>query len=211
MTRIRVKGFKIFDDRHGKPRCYHRKTGHPIDLLATPLGSAGFFAECARIEALARAMDAQEPRPGTLGQLIEFHRSGDRWRDLAPRTRADYQRCLDYLAPIADTPIIRISTPLVAGIIDKAATKLGWRRANMVRTVLSEVFKTAVPRGLIERNFTDGVPQRRRPKDAPRINRPWTDDERAAVMGAAPPHLRVALALMANTGMDPSDAFRLRP
>ena len=28
MTVIRVKGFKIFDDRHGHKRCYHRKTGY---------------------------------------------------------------------------------------------------------------------------------------------------------------------------------------
>ena len=40
MTRVSVKGFKIFDDRHGKPRCYHRATRTPIDLVAAPLGSA---------------------------------------------------------------------------------------------------------------------------------------------------------------------------
>lgn len=27
MTRVRVKGFKMFTDRHGKQRCYHRHTG----------------------------------------------------------------------------------------------------------------------------------------------------------------------------------------
>ena len=53
MTHIRVKGFKIFDDRHGKTRCYHRLTGHKIDLDRAPLGSAAFFAECDKIVALA--------------------------------------------------------------------------------------------------------------------------------------------------------------
>lgn len=49
MTRIRVKGFKVFADRYGAKRCYHRATGEKIDLKKAPLGSAGFFAEVARI------------------------------------------------------------------------------------------------------------------------------------------------------------------
>ncbi|WP_158526380.1 hypothetical protein [Phaeobacter inhibens] len=32
MTIVRVKGFKIFRDWHGKMRCYHRLTGLKIDL-----------------------------------------------------------------------------------------------------------------------------------------------------------------------------------
>jgi len=39
-----------------------------------------------------------------------------------------------------DTPVSTITTPLVSGIHDKAAGKIGWRRANMVRTFLSQVF-----------------------------------------------------------------------
>ena len=39
MTHVRVKGFKIFKDRHGRMRCYHRATGHKIDLTEAPLGS----------------------------------------------------------------------------------------------------------------------------------------------------------------------------
>ena len=54
MTSVRVKGFQIFIDRHGRWRCYHRKTGSPIDLAKAPLGSAEFFAECARLTELAR-------------------------------------------------------------------------------------------------------------------------------------------------------------
>ena len=51
MTVVRVKGFKIFKDRHGRERCYHRKTGEKIDLTKAPMGSAEFLAECARISA----------------------------------------------------------------------------------------------------------------------------------------------------------------
>jgi hypothetical protein len=63
MTIVRVKGFQIFKDRHGRWRCYHRKTGRSIDLIKAPLGSAQFMAECASI---TRAAAATEPKPGTL-------------------------------------------------------------------------------------------------------------------------------------------------
>ena len=60
MTVVRVKGFQIFADRHGRMRCYHRRTKIPVDLAKAPLGSAEFFAECAR---LAEAGKLQLP-PG---------------------------------------------------------------------------------------------------------------------------------------------------
>ena len=44
MTVIRVKGFQIFRDRHGRLRCYHRRTHTAIDLNKAPIGSAEFFA-----------------------------------------------------------------------------------------------------------------------------------------------------------------------
>jgi len=37
-------------DRHGKMRCYHRATGHKIDLETKSIGSAEFFAECERMQ-----------------------------------------------------------------------------------------------------------------------------------------------------------------
>jgi hypothetical protein len=69
MTVVRVAGFKIFHDRHGYMRCYHRKTGVPIDPKKAPLGSAEFFAACAKIAATA-ARKAEIEAPGTLGLLI---------------------------------------------------------------------------------------------------------------------------------------------
>jgi hypothetical protein len=49
MTFVRVKGFKIFADRLGKFRCYHRATNTPVDIEKNPIGLAGFIAECERI------------------------------------------------------------------------------------------------------------------------------------------------------------------
>jgi hypothetical protein len=130
MTVVRGKGFQIFKDRHGKWRCYHRRTGTPVDLKAAPLGSAEFFAECTRITALG----VKTPeKPGTLGMLIAAYRAHPAFTDLAPRTRSDYQRVFDYLKPISDTPLVRFTKPLVVRIRDKAAAQHGRKFANDVK------------------------------------------------------------------------------
>lgn len=210
MSRIRVKGFKIFKDRHGKLRCYHRATGHKIDVEKHPLGTAGFFAECEKIRVLVEALDARKAKPGTLGGLIEFYFQTDHFASLSTRTKADYRKQADFLAPILDTPSYSLNTPLIAGIHDKAAKKRGWRQANMLRSFLSEVFRFALPAGLVQANFATDVMPKQRPKGRPRANRPWSIEELAFVLDNAPPQIAAAVALIANTGLDPSDALRLR-
>jgi integrase len=207
MTRIHVKGFKIFADRHGKLRCYHRKTGAAVDLEMAPLGSAEFFAECARIAELMKM--AGPPKPGTLGLLIAEYKASIAFVDLAPRTQADYQRCLDYLKPIADTPLDRFDRALVVRIRDKTATQHRRRFANYVKAVLSILFAWGAERGYVKENPAAKVKNIRRPKGAPQANRPWTDEERSAVLDALPTHMRPAIALMMFTGLGPKDALRL--
>ncbi|MEF2554096.1 tyrosine-type recombinase/integrase [Aurantimonas sp. A2-1-M11] len=202
-----MKGFKIFKDRHGKARCYHRATGTAVDLAKAPLGSPEFFAECGRISALSAA--PAPAKPGTLGRLVEEYRAAPSYTDLRPRTRSDYAKCLDYLKPIADTPLIRFDSPLVVRIRDKAASKHGRRFGNYVKAVLSIVFAWGAERGYLDRNPADSVKNIRRPRDAPEANRPWSDGERHAVWDAMPAHMLPAVALMMYCGLDPQDALSL--
>jgi hypothetical protein len=143
MTIVRVKGFHIFKDRHGRLRCYHRKTGAPVDLAKAPIGSVEFLAECARIAELAKAKAAGKEKPGTLGLLIHDYRASPVFQDLSPRTRADYQGLFEYLRPIADTALVSFNRPLVVRIREKAASTLGHRRGNYVKAVLSILFSWA--------------------------------------------------------------------
>lgn len=209
MTRIRVKGFKIFDDRHGKPRCYHRATGHKIDLDTAPLGSAEFFTECAKITALAEAMKAKAPKPGTLGGLFVTYFSEEHFDGLSKAMKREYRMCAGILDPIKDTPVSSIDTPLLAAIHDKLAKKYSWDKANRVRNFLIQVFKFCIPKGLIKENFAEAVIKKPRPKDARTVNRAWSYEEVQTVLGAASPHLRAALAMIYCTGLDPSDALGL--
>jgi hypothetical protein len=193
-------------DRHCRWRCYHRKTGSPIDLAKSPLGSAEFLADCARISAL---MTATAPKPGTLGMLISAYRDHPAFRDLAPRTRSDYQGVFDYLKPIADTPLIKFDRPLVVRIRDKAAASRGRKFANDVKARLSTLFGWGSERGYLAGNTAFNIKDIRRPKGMPDANRPWTDEERDAVLAAAPAHMRPAIALMMFTGLGPRDALAL--
>lgn len=210
MTIVRVKGFKIFRDpesKGGRWRCYHRATGTAVDLKRAPLGSAEFIAECARIAAL-NAPEAPA-KPGTLGRLIEEYRRSPSFQDLRPRTQSDYQHKLDYLKPIADTPLLRFDAPLVVRIRDKAAAKHGRRFGNYVKAVLSILFAWGAERGYLDRNPAASVKNIRRPKGAPEANRPWSDAERHAVLDAMPAHMAPAVALMMYCGLDPQDALAL--
>jgi integrase len=210
MTVIRVKGFKIFRDRHGKLRCYHRATGHKIDLERAPFGTVAFIAECGKITALAEARKSTEPKAGTLGGVVASYYAEAHFRNLSDRTKRDYRRCAAFIGNILDTPIQTINTPLLCQIHDKAESKIGWRQANMLMSFLSQVFSYGVPRGLVAVNYAAAVKPKPRPKTLARANRPWTAEELAAVLTLAPAHIRAAVALMAYTGLDPSDALTLR-
>lgn len=188
-------------------RCYHRFTRTPINLDEAMLGSTEFFAECARIAELKKM--AGPPKPGTLGLLVTEYRASQSFLDLAVRTRADYQRCLDYLKPISDTPLIRFDRGLVVRIRDKAAIKHGRRFANYVKAVLSILFTWGAERDYVKANPAGKVKNIRRQKADPEANRPWSDEECHAVLDAAPAHMRPAIALMMFTGLGPKDALRL--
>jgi integrase len=205
MTVIRVKGFKIFRDRHGRERCYHRKTGLPIDLRKYPKGSAEFLSECARIGAL---ISRTAPKPGTLGLLIEAYRRHESFTDLAQATKITYQGGFDYLKPICDTPLVRFDRPLVVQIRDKARVK-GRVFANHLKALLSVLFSWGSERGYIKDNPASGIKSIKRSKNLPDPNRPWTDQEREAVLAVAPPHMVPAIGLMMYTAIGPTDALTL--
>lgn len=204
---VRVKGFQIFNDRHGKPRCYHRATRTPIDLTKFPIGSAEFLAECARIAALTGKADIT--KPGTLGLLIEKYRAHAAFLDLAPRTKGDYQKIFDYLKAIQDTPLARFTPPLVVKIRDKAAETKGRRFGTYVKTTLSLIFAWGVERGFLANNPARGIKGVKKPKGAPEANRPWSDAEREVVLAALPPRLLGPIAFMMFTGVDPGDTLKL--
>ena len=120
-----------------------------------------------------------------------------------------YQHYFDYLKPIESTPLASFNRAFVVRIRDKAAQQHGRRFANYTKAVLSIVFGWGVERGYLQSNPAANLKNIRRPKDLPDANRPWSDEERHAVLEAMPPHMLSAIALMMFTGLGPKDALRL--
>lgn len=204
---VKIKGFKIFKDRHGKPRCYHRASGEAVDLIKFPFESTEFLGECGRISALTSPNAT--PRPGSLGLLIKEFRASQQWQELKPKTREWYEMGFEYLRPISDTSLLRFKPSLVVKIRDKAFKKKGWYFANLVKTTLSMLFAWGVERDYLEFNPAKQIKKIKRPKQLARANRPWTKYEREIVLAEADAHTKPVLGALLYVGFDPCDAVRL--
>jgi len=205
MTVIRVRGFHIYKDRHGKMRCYHRKTGIAIDLEQFPIGSVGFLAACAKIQ-----LPSVKASIGTWGQLVEDYQRSPAFTSLRNSTKSFYQYAIDYLIPFNEVALCDIQRSTVIRIRDKALKGRGWHFANSVKTTMGVLFSWAVDRGYMNDNPAKDIKSIPRPKDMPRANRPWTDIERYTVMDECPPQMKIALGLMMYLGLDPIDALTAR-
>jgi hypothetical protein len=171
MTKVRIKGIKVYRSR-GKLYTYHRATG---TRLLSPLGTTGFFAELSSIEAQT---SKPKEKPGTWGGLVLAYKKSPRFQnELKPRTRNDYNRVLDWLAPLADMPLSEITREFVYDLRDKAHIQKKRRFANYILSVVSVVFSYRMEHGQARENPTSRIKKVRRPKDMPRANRPWTEDE----------------------------------
>lgn len=198
---FKVPGVKLYRSR-GSVYAYHRKTGKR--LRAAP-GTAAFLAE---IERLNAGIVKAEPKPGTLGALIEAYRRSPEFAELAPRTRSDYQKIFDYLQPLDADLLADINSAYVIEARDAAFAAHKRRFANYVLAVLRLLFKWGVVRDLMAVNPAAAVPKLRRPRGAPVVSRAWSDDECRAVLAAATGGIRVAVALGMFAGMREGDAVR---
>lgn len=206
MPKVRVKGIKrYFEPKSGKTYCYHRATG---ERITEEFGSPEFFA---RVTALNERIKKKPPaQDGTLAALIRAYRTAPAFLDLAPRTRADYQKVLDYLASIGAMPLTEIDTAWIAQVRDKTYQIRKRRFANYVVAVLSAMLAFGAERGMVKSNAARGVKKIKRPKGAPEANRPWTPEEREAALRDAPPHLLVPIAIGRYTGLREGDVIALR-
>jgi integrase len=190
----------------GRIYYYHRASGV---RLRSEFGTPAFFLELDRLNAAPPAPNAQN-KPGTWGALVAAYRCSPEFARLADRTRSDYQKVLDYLAPIDAMPLPQLDGPAVIAIRDRAFRQKKWRFANYVLQVLCTLLNWGRPRRLAPAvNPAAGIDKIPRPRDKPRANRPWTASECAAVIGTASGGLRLAIALGMYAAMRIGDATRV--
>jgi hypothetical protein len=145
-----VRGLKtFFEPKTGKVYRYHRKTG--IRIKSAP-GTAAFFAELSAAEAKLNKSKSPKAVHGTLESVIVEYRQSPGYQILKPRTKRDYERVLDYLAPLGKKAVTELDPPKVARIRDMAFQKRRFRFANYTLAVLSVLMEFAKERGLIVGN-----------------------------------------------------------
>jgi integrase len=200
---IRMKGVKRVVSK-GKIYFYHRKT---MTRLPGEPGTTAFMDALAKAAAARGRPGAKEP--GSWGELAEAYRASPEFGRLAPRTKSDYEKVFNYLAPIDRMPLEEMDQPFLYAARDKAHGKKGRRFGNYLVDVTRIVFNWGKRRRLASGNPASDVEKIRRPKNAPIVNRPWTDWEYAAVMAAAGPELRVSIAIGAHVGLREGDMLKV--
>jgi integrase len=203
MVEIKVRGVKAYKSR-GKLYFYHRKTRLRI---RAEFGTAAFLAEVERLDQ-SRLPEAVPVRVGTLGALIAAYRASPEFRQLAVRTRDDYQKVFNYLRPLDGDPLVNIDPAYTLAVRNAAFDKRKRHFANSVVTVLRLLFAWGQLYGVgVDKNAAI-VPKFRRPRGTPKANRRGTREELEIVLDAAPVELRLAIALAVCTGMRESDVLR---
>lgn len=202
---VRLKGLQIFKStKNGKIYAYHRASGR---RLTGEIGSAEFLKQYS--DAVA-SLSAKQEKPASLGQAIREYRATEYFRDdLADVTRDEYNRYLKQLEKSADMPLAEVTPMFIARLRNTYSEDHGFRAANMMLTVLRLVLAIAKENGHVMENHANDIANARRPKRLGKPNRPWTPEELRVVMDAAPPHLRIVIALCRATGFRIGDAICL--
>lgn len=199
--RVKIPGIKVVrlnKAGHRYEYHYHRATGTRI---TSEPGSLAFAAE---VHALNER--AKPDIDGSLAAMITAFKSSPEWSDLAPRTRKDYSKVLDYFKPLGTDDPASYTTPDCVEIRDDALTAHGWRFSKYVGQVGSRLWNWGILHRYCHENPWSKVPAPKRPKTLGTANTAWTAQEVAIGLATAPMGLARGLALCAM-GRDGADAI----
>jgi integrase len=183
-------------------------------ILAKPKTSA-FLLEIAQLTAEAggapqhRKISRRSPHgSATWGGLVAAYLASPEYAQLAPRTKQDYEKVLDWLADLNSAGLSQFTSAECLNIRDRAFAQKKWRFANYVVHMLSAVFAWGMP----PRNYTSTNPalglKIKASKNAPEANRPWTVEECRIVIEQAQGTLGVAIALAMFASMRGGDIIK---
>lgn len=155
-------------------------------------------------------MKGSAPARTSWRALVEAFRASDRWRDLKPRTRSDYDKCFAYIVKMnGDKDVARFAPRDVSLMLDANAHRV--RFGNYVASVLSVLCEFArVDLGWLRDNPAKGVRKRKVPVErrAPHI---VPDDATVAkVRAEGLPLPRLVFELGVGTVQRPGDLGRFR-
>jgi integrase len=193
----------------GNTYLYYRRAGLKLKLPG-PEGSAAFLKAYKTIHNEFERSDAAVGA-GTLGKAVEFYLSDPKspFRQVNPRSRADYRRTLDDIRTEFGTiPVQLISLLWVEELRAKYLELPG--RWNTIRTRMKSVWDTYRkyhPKVITEDPWRDA---KALPMPRSTQNRRWPDDVLVKVLSEATPEFRLLLIVLLLTSQRISDAVSLR-
>ena len=195
------------------PKYVYRKKGGGVYLQRRVFKTVRFVSEPSTPEfwaeyALILRGRAPVPEGRTLKALAIGYQLSDRFTGLAPRTRQDYLRVLDYVKEkLGHLPADRMQRKDV--IRGQQANKDAVRFANYIVQVLRVMFEHAIDQGWRQDNPAKGVRLLKSGR-TPRL--PWPPEKIAAFREAAPlgTRARLIFELLLGTGQRIGDVLKMR-
>ncbi len=148
------------------------------------------------------------PRPGTVRWLIGLYKAHDDFRELAERTRRDYDRHLGILDELFGEERLADITPRVVQALKRAGAATPWQTNYQIR-VLRLLFSFGIREGYCDHNPARAFRQlRTRPRQAV-----WTHDQERRFLEACDrmgrPSVRLAYLLAVWTAQRVGDVLRM--
>lgn len=187
------------------PKGYHyvRKAGKYHRIKSVP-GTAAYDAEYWNI-----LTGKQAGSKTSFKALITNYRKSDRWTDLAPRTRKDYERVLEYLVEKAGPRDITAATTAdIRAAMDANSYRV--RFANLIQQVSSVLFEHAKEIGWTTENPAKGMRRLKTPERKKQPHIPWTDSAVAKFREEASQQARLIFEIGIGSLQRPDDWTRFR-
>lgn len=189
-----------------KGRYWQFRRGEIRGPLPGKPGDAAFHARYAALLALS---ERREPEPDrtSFKALIARYRKSAEFGALRPLTRQDYDKTLDTVeAELGDQPYALTTAPMIKRVRDDyAATP---RKAQKIKAMVSRLYTWAGEEGLVEAGYNPAAQFKRLKARAKPIT-PWSEQEIAAFLGAAPKWLQTPILLALHTGQRREDVVKM--
>lgn len=194
--------------------CYlhRRKSGEYVEfrrgksvMMKSKPGTPEFALEYARL------MNGVAPAPASksFAALVKSYQKSDRWTRLKPRTRADYQKVLDWVTEVlGPLPVDKMQRKHVIRAQSENSDRT--RFANYIVQVMVVLFKHSMDIGWRSDNPASGIDMLKTPEDRKRPHMPPTDEAVALWRAKAEGMPRLIFELGVGTTQRPDDWTRFK-
>jgi integrase len=189
-------------------RFRHRLTGDRA-LPGNP-GEPEFHRQYSDFLAEIQRLEGRPSRTGpalhSLSWFVREYRASPEYRQLAARSRRDYDGVMDHLEQKAgDLPLAKLTRAAVLKIRD-TLSEGNIRKANYAVQVISILSNWGINRQLLKENQAKGIKKLKLPGKG---YKPWSEPEIAKAIAEFKPHVRLGLILHLYTGQRAGDVIRM--